>query len=386
VTPSLSLADQPIHILVTGLPAGKRVTLELRSTDAADVKWHSSGVFRTDAEGRLDLDQAPALSGSYRGVWGSGLVVTMQYETKAFHVYWWGRGKALPFALSVRSAGKTVATTSFSRKFGALPIATKDLTLAQDGFVGEYSAPKTRGRHTAILAFGGSEGGNGLTLHAALLASHGYPTLSIAYFGEPGLPSTLSRIPLEYFARALRWLRRQPGVDPNHILTLGISRGSEAALLLGAHFPSLVHGVIAAVPSNVAICSYPGCLGPAWTLGGHAIPYTKQFDDPAPTDDPAAVIPVERIRGPIFLACAIYDELWTSCPYSEAIIHRLDAHHSRYARVLYEAKPQAGHLVGALLPYEPGFVVYNLGTEPALANERARERIWPKLLAFLARV
>jgi hypothetical protein len=28
----------------------------------------------------------------------------------------------------------------------------------------------------------------------------------LAYFGEPGIPATEQDIPLEYFAKALRWL------------------------------------------------------------------------------------------------------------------------------------------------------------------------------------
>ena len=96
-----------------------------------------------------------------------------------------------------------------------------------------------------MLVFGGSDGGLSGTLVAALLAAHGYPALALAYFNAPGLPAQLSDIPLEYFATALRWLRAQPQVDPRHVLTLGVSRGSEAALLLGAYYQRLVDGVIA---------------------------------------------------------------------------------------------------------------------------------------------
>jgi hypothetical protein len=49
-----------------------------------------------------------------------------------------------------------------------------------------------------VLEFGGSEGrlsGSGRLIGAAL-ASAGYPTLDIAYFGEPGLPATLTDVPL----------------------------------------------------------------------------------------------------------------------------------------------------------------------------------------------
>jgi uncharacterized protein len=117
-----------------------------------------------------------------------------------------------------------------------------------------------------VLLLGGSEGGLPSPLVADMLAGQGYDVLGVGYFGLPGLPSTLSGIPLEYFARALRWLARQPGVDPAKIAVLGVSRGSEAAQLLGVHYPGLVHAVIASVPSDAALCS-PGCRTAAWTLG-----------------------------------------------------------------------------------------------------------------------
>ena len=94
---------------------------------------------------------------------------------------------------------------------------------------------------------------------AALLAARGYPSLALAYFKAPGLPQTLRDIPLEYFTSALEVLRAQPGVDPDHVLVAGDSRGGEAALLLGAHFPQLVNGVIAGVPSSVV---HPGGADP----------------------------------------------------------------------------------------------------------------------------
>jgi dienelactone hydrolase len=231
-----------------------------------------------------------------------------------------------------------------------------------------------------VLVLGGSEGGLPGTLLPALLASNGYPALGVAYFAEPGLPKTLSRIPLEYFAGALRWLARQPGVDPASIAVLGVSRGSEAAQLLGVYYPNLVHAVIASVPSNVAICSSPGCTGPAWTLHGQALPYTSEFDNPSPADNPAAVIPDQRIQGPVFLDCGEADQTWTSCSYAQAILRLLDAHHDRWAHVLY-AYPGAGHAVGSLVPYEPASPVAD---PDYAADQQARALLWPHLLTFLA--
>ena len=170
------------------------------------------------------------------------------------------------------------------------------------------------------------------------------------------------------------------------IYVSGISRGSEAALLLGVNYPNLVHGVIASVPSDVAICSFPNCTGPAWTLDGKPIPYTSQFDNPQPTGDPAAIIPVQRIRGPIFLDCGGSDSVWSSCPYADAIMSRLDQARDPYPHLLY-AYPDAGHGVGDIVPYEPDQLgpaaADLLGSSPN-ANHNADAQLWPHLLAFLA--
>jgi dienelactone hydrolase len=277
----------------------------------------------------------------------------------------------------VRANGRTLSSAVFRRRFSARAIRPTETTLHDQGFVGYLWTPAITGRRPAVLLLGGSEGGDvGTYLLAASLAARGYTALSLAYFSEPGLPQTLFEIPLEYFTKALRWLRDQPHVDPNRVVALGISRGSEAALLLGVHFPDLVQGVVAAVPANVAVCSFPGCGGPAWMLGGKPVPYTRQFNEPHPTDDPDAVIPVERIRGPIFLDCAGMDTVWDSCAYATAIVQRLDAHHFPYPHVLHRY-PDAGHHVGALIPYEPTTL------DNPRADEEAREQQWPLLLAFL---
>lgn len=157
-------------------------------------------------------------------------------------------------------------------------------------------------------------------------ASEGYPALALAYFKEPGLPNVLARIPLEYFERAIRWVQRQPGVDPRKVVLLGASRGGEASLLLGATYPSLVHGVIAVVPSHE--------VNGGWTLHGKAV-------------TPFEFIKVERIRGPILTASGGRDQVWSSSVYTEQIELRLEDHHFRYPheRLNY---PGEGHSLGGV--------------------------------------
>ena len=165
---------------------------------------------------------------------------------------------------------------------GRAPTSESDRKRLQSpGFIGVFcSSPVKRG--PAVLVLGGSEGGLTGGFVCRVLASHGYPTLALAYFGLPGLPPSLSGIRLEYFARALSWLGKQQGVDPSKVVVMGTSRGGEASLILGSVYPKLVHGVIALVPSSVVNST---TANPDWTIGGRDLPFTE--------------IPVERINGPV---------------------------------------------------------------------------------------
>ncbi len=369
---------------VSGLRPGERVTLTLRSTDARGFVWSSDASFVANTRGVVDTRRAAALSGTYAGVWGMGLVGSLATAKPDRNgAYFWRASGPSVFTLSVGVGGRTVAVSSFRREWAARPLFQQNETVAATGFYGSFFAPRGAHDRTAVLAFGGSEGGLSTWLLAARLAADGYPTLALAYFDEPGLPQTLKDIPLEYFRRALTWLAKQPQVNPHRIVVMGESRGSEAALLLGVHYHALVHGLIASVPSSVLICGIhggihgglDGCIGPAWTLNGKPQPYTRQRDNPTPTDVPAAVIPVAKIRAPLFLVCGEVDANWDSCAYARAIAAHATAPHRLYAY------PQASHFVGGLLPYEP------LTTDPpnALdpADEQAREQLWPHILAFL---
>lgn len=379
-------ADQPIHITVSGLQQGQAVTIAASTVDRTGAKWASSAQFTADARGQVDLADAQPTSSpdAYQHPAAMGLFWSMGAASgDRSAIYRGGASEAVD--LTVTAGSSTLATAKVIRRFGTL--SPRQTTLAAEGFLGAYwTPPKNVTKRPGILLIGGSDGG---LPGGAFLAEQGYPTLAIAYFKAPGLPTSLNAIPLEYFTRALAWLAAQPEVDSAHVLAYGVSRGSEAALLLGVNFPNLVHGVVALVPSNVAICGFPGCAGPAWTLKGLPVPYTRQFDIPLPTDVPAAVIPVERIQGPVFLDCGGADTTWVSCSYAAAIMTRLDrANGFPHTLLKY---PDAGHGVGSVYPYLPlsspvGLKLQQLDGATPEANPRARAEVWPQLLAFLGSV
>ena len=96
-------------------------------------------------------------------------------------------------------------------------------------------------------------------------------------------------IPLEYFDAPIRWFLANAVAPIDTLVLVGHSRGSEAALLLGAHRDD-VAAVIATMPNSVA---FQGSVrveapGSGWSLGGEPIPYVScpaDYDVPVDRHD-----------------------------------------------------------------------------------------------------
>ncbi len=147
---------------------------------------------------------------------------------------------------------------------------------------------------------------------------------------------------------------------------MGASTGSEAALLLGVHYPNLVHGVAALSSDDAAECTI-------WTFGGQSVPCT-------------GLIPVAKVQGPVFQDCGEYDSAGQTCDQARTAMAELTALHDRYPHELLDY-PDAGHGICDLLPFYPGVAAVDqaLGIDGTseVANPLARAAQWPKLLAFL---
>ena len=390
-TPASGVFDEPVHILITHVGADRELTVRLQSVDATGALFSAQATFRSNGAGEVDLASAPASGGGfYAGVDPMGLIDAMQPASGGPAEYQWKGAQPQRFDVTVREGTSRVASGGFIRRGAAAGVTVRAESIAATGFYGQFWAPPPgTPRHAGVLEFGGSEGGLSGRHVGAALASVGYPTLDLAYFGEPGLPATLKDIPLEYFARALRWLDRQPQVLKGQTYVMGASRGSEAALLLGAHYPTLVHGVIASSPSDVSFSSSPHAGSAAWTFHGRPVPYTRLLLGPnVPAEDPAAAIPVADIRGPVFLDCGTDDQEWTSCAYALRIENRLASARFAYPHVVYRYLG-VGHSVDLLVPSSPAWS-HSSSPSPSTPATRCSPTPTrtpasaPRLLAFLA--
>ncbi|MGI8583848.1 MAG: acyl-CoA thioester hydrolase/BAAT C-terminal domain-containing protein [Chitinophagaceae bacterium] len=295
---------------------------------------------------------------------------------------------------------------------------TNDSVIAvrDKGLVANFYLPKISGKHPAIIVIGGSEGGIWLSdAWGEPLATRGYAVLSLAYFGMEKLPSQLEEIPLEYFKKAIDWVSAHPAVDPTRIAFAGVSKGGEAVLLIAAIYPE-VKAVVAGVPSYVVWQSInwqslnkkeKPTTKSSWTLQGKALPfvpydtsqkftslldfYVGNLRDQRAVE--AAIIPVEKIKGPVVLISGKDDKMWPSYLMAEKVVDRLKNKNFRfpYEHLSYD---NAGHnIVGP--PRKPSTnslpvadtssssrPIRPMGGTPE-GNNLARNDAWAKIIKFL---
>jgi len=345
------LIDEPVPVVVTGLPPNSSVTLR-----AHNDEWASKVDFTADANGVVTPPDPMRL------FWSAE-----RTSRTTSHPEDW--------TLTAEVEGKVVATTDIKRL--AVAPDVKITHVRDRGLFGDLYEPAGEGKHPAVLVLGGSGGGLPPASGApGGLASRGYVVFSLAYFGEEGLPRALEYIPLEYFDKAVTWLMSQPSVDPTRVAILGTSRGGELALILGSIMPR-IKAVIAYVPSDVV---YAGCCDrrgiPAWTIRGRALAL--------------APIQVENIHGAILLISGRDDGVWPSSRMSEEIVARLQRNHFAfpYKHLTYD---HAGHGIGR--PFTSTMEInatrhpltgriIRLGGTPE-GTARARADSWSQMLDFL---
>src|SRR5580658_10142120 len=244
--PAAAALVDPVHVSVSGLPPGGLVTVQARTLDAQRQPWVSAAVFRASAAGTLNLAAAVPVSGSYHTADAAGLLWSLHpapgiNQASSFNP----SAAGFTVRLEVLTGGRVRATATLQR---LQPVTVSVQTVSRDGFAGLlYTSAAVRPGAPAVIVLGG--GGGGYEVLPALgLALAGYPALALAYFGEPGLPQCLCSIPLEYFSRAVGWLRAQPAGSGRPVFLYGPSRGPEAILLLGYSLTHLADGIVPAHP------------------------------------------------------------------------------------------------------------------------------------------
>jgi dienelactone hydrolase len=373
-----ALVDSPDGVLLTGAPPGASVTIEA-TLELGGRSWSCAGEYVADRDGEVDTAADASSDGTYRGTDAFGLF----WSAEVPDLYEWDLLHPMLVTLRAMCDEQTVEA-SYARPL--LASGVRELAVAEPGVAGRLFLPDGAGR--AVVVLGGSVGGPGGPVVSALLAGHGVPALSLAYWGHPGTPEALRDIDVEVVVRACDWLRARDGVDDVPPCVVGLSRGGELALLAAALTPDRVGPVASLVGSGVPWGAWgPGTdvLETAWRFGGEPVPQMAEdeADPEACLDDAAMVaaaeIAVERATGPVLLLSGEEDAMWPSARLSRIAEDRA-AREGAAERVTHVAYPEAGHFCTT----PPGFplmaedVVRNGGTRPG--NQAARIDAWQRLL------
>ncbi|HZO73243.1 MAG TPA: acyl-CoA thioesterase/bile acid-CoA:amino acid N-acyltransferase family protein [Ktedonobacteraceae bacterium] len=414
VTPLEALVDEQVAIRLSGLLPGQTATLWMRTRDGQEDVWVSSASFVADDHGEIDLTTQQPVAGSYHKVDPMGLFWSMQPVEKKQPIFLLtGDAKPVAMELIAEVEGVAVAAARLKRLFAAEDVVR--VQVREQGLVGVLYHPAGSGPSPAIIILSGSDG-RIRERQAALLASHGFAALTLAYFNAEGLPKNLVHIPLEYFETAIHWLQAQSVVDGDKIGVIGLSRGGELALLLGATFPA-IKAVVACSPSGLVQAGVDGnnYSRSAWTHHGkplqqavvkitpllwlkliwqsirvRAFPMRDMFlttlKDRKHLNE--ATIAVENVQGPILLISSEDDQMWPATIFSHLVMKRLAEYHHLYPDQHLSYK-DAGHFVS--FPYNYPFLpplvkrIMGLalgGTVEGAAASSADS--WPRILAFFA--
>jgi nucleolar protein 56 len=325
--PDAAVLDEPVSIAITGLDPGREVTLRSRARSRDGRTWVARARFRADATGRVSVaDQPPREGSDYDRADPTGPFWAMRPaglapgDRPAPDVRFVPPGAEYDVRLAALVDEEPVARATSTRRLYDPRI--RGGRIDRDGIVGSVFEPPGSGPVPAVVHLHGS-GGRPLRWAGRLLASRGYLTATLRYFGDaPSLPDTLREVPVEYVTRAVAWLRRHERADGGSVGLAGFSRGGTLALLAGSRSDA-VGAVVGWVPSSVAYEGLDPGRAPAgisaWSVEADPVPFLElaepdlgppptaglpYFEPPLDAATPgqlaAATVPLADIDAPIY--------------------------------------------------------------------------------------
>ncbi|XP_069484979.1 acyl-coenzyme A amino acid N-acyltransferase 1-like [Ambystoma mexicanum] len=403
VTPVVSLADEPVKICVFGLKPTQLVTIQASVTDERGILFHSRAFYRADSSGEVDLERTAASGGDFQGVLPMGLFWSLR-SVKPFQRLIKRDVMGSPFRVTLDvydfllfktdPAAQPVASQVTERWFVKPGI---ERTKIREGRVrGALFLPPGEGPFPGVIDMFGGIGGL-VEFRSGLLASHGFASLALPYFGYEDLPRTLTEVDLEYFEEAANLLLKHPKVLGPGIGVIGVSKGAEIALAMATF---LKH-----VKATVFINGFNSMNGtPLHYRDIHipGIPYYEErillsdsgaidtcyvFGDPLSPKYQDCVLPIEKAVGHILFVIGGEDRSCNSKRNAEEAIERLRHHGRNNSQLLFY--PGAGHLIEppaspfVRVTVSPGVLQPLIWGGELVAHSKAQEHSWLEIQRFL---
>ena len=245
----VSMVDSEIEISAHNLEPYQKITI-VAQIEERSVRYISHAYFVADKEGVVNLKSHPSLGGTYTGIDSMGILWSMRhssehrvgsrlYKTQANTPYliklcFVNGFKDVKNWLDIE--GEVQCEKSIERWY--LASDTRRIKVHAGRVRGTLFTPKGEGKHPGIIDLFGIAGDN-IEYRAALLASYGYSTLALPFYGYEDLPKTLS-FTYDYFDEAVQFMLSHQCVDSDQDLAvIGISKGAEIGLHMTSYNPRI---------------------------------------------------------------------------------------------------------------------------------------------------
>jgi dienelactone hydrolase len=407
-----------------GLPAN--TDIQLRSERVINdwmtgkpVLYVANGTFKADASGVVNLNKMVPSTGDYKKADVRGLFWSANPTKDPVP----DGAKRNLVKLSVRADGKVLTSREIQMQSVSPDLIVEEKIDKLPGAIFATNRKAKEGeKRPAIIALGGSEGGNASVNRMTRdLASLGYAVLSFPYYSPqswqtkkqevPELPAGFVDIPVERLNIARDYLKSRGDVDTDRIALYGVSKGAEYVALAAAHL-EWPKAIVAVVPSDVVWEGWNTAADlapdskPSFSLNGKPLAYTPYLEfgqefagaglgedirirrpqdkgrAASPERAAKARIPIERYKGAVMVIAGQEDQVWNS---------------AMMAHNMAERRAEAGRETTSLIFVDAGHYLSGDGWSPTTqynagpsksggtpqGNAHAQAVSWAKTIEFL---
>ncbi|XP_023147546.1 acyl-coenzyme A thioesterase 1-like isoform X2 [Amphiprion ocellaris] len=359
VLPTRGLVDEKFKVLVENLPPGRPVTVRSLHHSDNDHYWEAFGFYTSDHRGTVNVSKDQSVGGTYTGKEPMGLLWSMcpvPGSHKGLRLRKLNMCSPMLVNISVHSGhegfrdGAPLASVLVERWYMAPGV--KRIDVQEKGLLGTLFLPPGPGPFPGILDLWG--GGGGLVEYrSALLASHGFATMSLDYLscGQPVFT---------YVETAFNFIKDHPQVIADRVGVVGLCLGSLPALYLAAD--STV------VKPRCTVCISCFAIYPSDRVLSGSFEEITSLSGNIPVDEnnlerwkdvglgllsgSLRKVNMEKVTSPLLLVSGCDDQNWPSFETAEDITQTMRAAGNDHllSRLDY---PDSGHLIEP--PFSPHF-------------------------------
>ncbi|KAM4052500.1 acyl-coenzyme A amino acid N-acyltransferase 1-like [Anomaloglossus baeobatrachus] len=402
VSPEISLVDEPVKIQAWGLPPNQVITLGAWLKDEKGHIFQSRAFYKTDMEGKVDLDKSPSTGGDFHGICPMGLFWALK-PTTPFRRLIKRDVMGSPFlvhlelysSLELNVPEDLPAATKVIKRWYSAPGVQR--ILIREGQVrGALFLPPGEGPFPGVVDMFGGIGGL-LEFRSSLLASRGFASLALAFFAYDDLPSSLGEMDLKYFEEAAQFLCDHPKVSSDGVGVVATCKGAEMALAMASYLPQVaatvcINGTNAVNDNNLVygdllIKAIPYKMERILSTDFLSLSFTNVMNDPRKPEFKDSILPLEKARGPILFMVGEKDQQYNSLFFAREAKSRAEKYGKK--DVYVQCYPGAGHLIeppgSPLCPLSktPNLLLPVTWGGELLAHCRAQETSWKELQEFL---